>query len=98
MKKVIFFLMVLTGVVFAINKAMSMTEAIIDVPTCLSCGACWSNNGEPYFPHEDGTAYWGDFQTGESMGLRFYSYPSYDHIPWIALGKADCPGNCIITW
>lgn len=55
-------------------------------------------NGEPFSPHEDGTASWGDFQTGESMGLRFYSYPSDDHIPWIMLAKVDCPGECIIYW
>ena len=91
--------MVLTGVVFAINKAMSMTEAIIDAPTCYGCGACWNSVYEPYSPHEDGKACWGDFQTGVFSGLRFYSYPSDYHIPWIIIGMDNCPNeNCIITW
>ena len=97
MKKVIFFLMVLTGVVFAINKAMSMTEAVIDAPTCISCGACWGE-GEPFFPDDDGVAYWGRYQTGEFNGLRFYSYPLSEHIDIIKDGRDNCPAGCIFTW
>lgn len=97
MKKVIIFLMVLTGLVFAINEAMSMTEAIIDAPTCISCGACWGK-GEPYFPDDDGTACWGPYQTGEFNGLRFYSYPSGEHIDIIEEGLENCPVDCILSW
>lgn len=96
-KKALFFLLVIAGLVTAIKTAKSMTEAIIDAPTCMSCGACWEV-GEPYSTHDDGTTYWGKYQTGEFSGLRFYSYPSGEHQNVIEEGQNRCPADCIIIW
>ena len=96
-KKLILFSFIITLSLTAI-VASSMTEAIIDTGYCCKCGACWDDTGEPYFEHNDGFAWWGEFQTGEFSGLRFYAYPTEEHKPWIILGQAGCPFMCIYIW
>ena len=96
-KKLFLFSFIITLSLTAI-VASSMTEAIIDTGYCISCGACWTEEGEPYFVHNDGYPWWGEFQTGEQWDMRFYAYPIEDHQDAIWAGQAGCLADCIYIW
>ena len=99
MKKIFISLTLLISLSLVAIVATSMTEAIIDEYYCSGCGNCWNyQEHDAFSEYFDGTAWWGIYQTGEFGGLRYYCYPSSEHVVDISEMKELCPGDAIMLY
>ena len=100
MKKNKFFIIsfLLIGLVVFTSKISAMTEAFIDKETCTHCGWCIYNQNEDAFHLNGTTAEWGEYGTGEFMGLLSYTYVQSRHFEDIELVKDMCPSQSVFYW
>ena len=95
MKKKIIISVFAAILIMAISfTARAMILASIAYYECYACGAC-INEGEPFFVHDDGTAWFDHYQSLEWGMLRFYGYPAAAHQDVITEAEAVCPSKCI---